>query len=155
MEFRHRGRTVALDGEGLRRTYPAPAEKLAVFIHCLAGNQQVWRFYSEEQYGDRETTYGSLLKQDLGYTPLYLRYNSGLHVSENGALLAEKMEELVSSWPVAVEEIVLVGHSMGGLVARSACHQGKQRRNGWDRFRSPYLLSRHPASWSASRSSGT
>ena len=131
MEFRHEGRSVALDAETLRRTYPGAGPKLAVFVHGLACNEQVWRFYSEELYGDRETTYGSLLEQDLGYTPLYLRYNSGLHVSENGALLAEKMEELVRAWPVAVEEIVLVGHSMGGLVARSACHDGKQRRNGW------------------------
>ncbi len=131
MEFRHKGRIVALDAETLRRTYPGAGRKLAVFVHGLSCNEQMWRFYSEETHGDRETTYGSLMEQDLGYTPLYLRYNSGLHVSENGALLAEKMEELVNAWPAAVEEIVLVGHSMGGLVARSACHQGKQRRNGW------------------------
>ena len=131
MEFRHQGRSVALNAETIRRTYPGAGRKLAVFVHGLSCNEQMWRFYSEETYGDRETTYGSLLEQDLGYTPLYLRYNSGLHVSENGALLAEKMDELVNAWPVAVEEIVLVGHSMGGLVARSACHQGKQRRNGW------------------------
>ncbi len=131
MEFRHEGRTVALDAETLRRTYPGAGRKLAVFVHGLSCNEQSWRLYAEETYGDRETTYGSLLEQALGYTPLYLRYNSGLHVSENGALLAETMEELVNAWPVAVDEIVLVGHSMGGLVARSACHQGKQRRNGW------------------------
>ncbi|MGD0671856.1 MAG: alpha/beta fold hydrolase [Candidatus Binatus sp.] len=131
MEFRHEGRTLALDAETLRRTYPGAGRKLAVFVHGLSCNEQSWRFFAEETYGDRETTYGSLLEQDRGYTPLYLRYNSGLHVSENGALLAETMEELVNAWPVAVDEIVLVGHSMGGLVARSACHQGKQRRNGW------------------------
>ena len=131
MEFRHEGRTVALDAETLRRTYPRAGRKLAVFVHGLSCNEESWRFYSEETYGDRDTTYGSLLEQDLGYTPLYLRYNSGLRVSENGALLAEKLEELIDAWPVAVEDIVLVGHSMGGLVARSACHQGKQRRNGW------------------------
>ena len=131
MEFRQQGRTVALDPDTLRRTYPGAGRKLAVFVHGLSCNEQMWRFYAQENYGDHDTTYGSMLERELGYTPLYLRYNSGLHVSENGALLAEKMEELVNAWPVAVNEIVLVGHSMGGLVARSACHQGKQRRNGW------------------------
>jgi len=131
MEFRHDGRTVALDPETIRRTYPGAGPKLAVFVHGLSCNEQAWRFYSQENYGNPDTTYGSMLERELGYTPLYLRYNSGLHVSENGALLAEKLEELVNAWPVAVEEIVLVGHSMGGLVARSACHQGKQSRSAW------------------------
>jgi pimeloyl-ACP methyl ester carboxylesterase len=131
LEFRHRGRPLALEPDALRRAYPRPAPRLVVFVHGLAGNERVWRFYSEEHYGNRRTTYGSLLERDLGYTPLYLRYNSGLHVSENAGLLAERMEELVRAWPVAVEEIVLVGHSMGGLVSRSACHQAGERGDRW------------------------
>ena len=131
LEFRQRGRPLALETEALRRAYPRAAPKLVVFVHGLAGNERVWRFYSEEHYGNRGTSYGSLLERDLGYTPLYLRYNSGLHVSQNGGLLAERMEELVRAWPVAVEEIVLVGHSMGGLVSRSACHQARQRGDRW------------------------
>src|SRR5208282_1938216 len=58
MEFRHDGRTVALDAESLRRTYPGAGRKLAVFVHGLSCNEQMWRFYSEETHGDRETTYG-------------------------------------------------------------------------------------------------
>jgi len=131
MEFRHRGRSLALDPETLRRTHPAADGRIAVFVHGLAGNELVWRFYSEEHYGDRETTYGTRLQRDLGYTSLYLRYNSGLHISQNGGLLAELIERLVGAWPVPVEEIVLVGHSMGGLVARSACHHAKQSGSGW------------------------
>jgi pimeloyl-ACP methyl ester carboxylesterase len=100
-------------------------------VHGLAGSDAVWRFYAEEHYGDPDTTYGSLLARDLGYGPLYLRYNSGLHVSENGARLDERLDALVRAWPVPVEEIVLVGHSMGGLVVRSACHAGRRRASGW------------------------
>ena len=141
MEFRHRGRPLALETEALRRAYPAAARKIAVFVHGLAGNERVWRFYSEEHHGDRRTTYGSLLERDLGYSPLYVRYNSGLHISENGGLLADTIGTLVHAWPVPLDEIVLVGHSMGGLVARSACHQGKQRGNGWvDRVRHIFCL---------------
>ncbi|HBZ70185.1 MAG TPA: hypothetical protein DEP35_10800 [Deltaproteobacteria bacterium] len=131
MGFRSDGRPLALEPSALRRTYPEATSKLAVFVHGLAGTEQVWRFYSEESYGEEGTTYGTLLERELGYSPLYLRYNSGLHISQNGGLLAEAMEKLVRSWPIAVEEIVLVGHSMGGLVTRSACHQGKERGNGW------------------------
>jgi pimeloyl-ACP methyl ester carboxylesterase len=53
---------------------------------------------------------------------LYVRYNSGRHISENGHELALLLERVVTSWPLPVTEITLIGHSMGGLVARSACH---------------------------------
>ena len=61
---------------------------------------------------------------DLGVTPVFVRYNTGRHVSENGESLAALLDELVADWPVEVERITIVGHSMGGLVARSACHRG-------------------------------
>jgi len=131
LEFRHEGRPLALNPDALRRAYPDAGRRLVVFVHGLAGNERVWRFYSQEHYGNDETSYGSLLERDLGYAPLYLRYNSGLHISENGAFLAERLSELVGAWPGGVEEIVLVGHSMGGLVARSGCHQARQRGEGW------------------------
>jgi pimeloyl-ACP methyl ester carboxylesterase len=60
-----------------------------------------------------------------------VRYNSGLHISDNGRRLAELLDRLVTAWPVAVDEVVLIGHSMGGLVGRSACHYG--RADGWRR----------------------
>jgi pimeloyl-ACP methyl ester carboxylesterase len=71
--------------------------------------------------------YGALLADDLGYTPLYVRYNSGLHISDNGEALDALLEEIVARYPVPIEEIVLLGHSMGGLVIRSACHAGSTR----------------------------
>jgi pimeloyl-ACP methyl ester carboxylesterase len=133
MEFCHADRALPLDAPALRRALPGATGRLVVFVHGLAGHDRVWRFYAREHWGDPETTYGSLLARDLGYTPLYLRYNSGLHVSENGARLAARLAALVRAWPVAVGEIALVGHSMGGLVARSACHQGEQAGHDWVR----------------------
>jgi len=131
MEFRHEGCSLVCNPEALRRAYPNASRAIVVFVHGLAGNEGVWRLYSREHYGNEQTTYGSMLERDLGYTPLYLRYNSGLHISENGALLAERLRELVRAWPGGVEEIVLVGHSMGGLVARSGCHHARQHAEGW------------------------
>jgi pimeloyl-ACP methyl ester carboxylesterase len=76
-------------------------------------------------------TYGERLAADLGHSPLYLRYNTGLHISENGRALARLIESTVEDWPLAVEEVVLVGHSMGGLVARAACHYGQEAGCAW------------------------
>jgi pimeloyl-ACP methyl ester carboxylesterase len=91
--------------------------RLAVFVHGLCETDDAWSLRSLPPYGSR-------LSADLGYTPLYLRYNTGLRISANGRRLAELLEETVASWPAPVEEIALIGHSMGGLVARSACHYG-------------------------------
>jgi pimeloyl-ACP methyl ester carboxylesterase len=64
-------------------------------------------------------------------TPVYLRYNSGLRISENGRALADLLDEVVAGWPVPVQEVVLIGHSMGGLVARSGAHQAELERKVW------------------------
>ncbi len=77
----------------------------------------MWRFPATAS-----TTYGTLLARDHEVTPLTLRYNTGLHISTNGRELARLLNRLVAAWPVQVREIDLIGHSMGGLVIRSACH---------------------------------
>src|SRR5664279_999741 len=108
-----------------------PSGKLVVFIHGLCENDRFWWFGAEKNWGDRSTTYGSLLREDDGWTPLYVHFNSGLHISENGRILADFIESLVHVWPVPVTEIALVGHSMGGLVAHSAAHQAISQDLDW------------------------
>jgi pimeloyl-ACP methyl ester carboxylesterase len=102
----------------------AATSRLAVFIHGLGESETAWRLGGRSPYGER-------LSSDLGHTPLYLRYNTGLPVAENGRRLSELLEEAVDAWPVAVEEIVLVGHSMGGLVGRHACRTAGEARARW------------------------
>jgi pimeloyl-ACP methyl ester carboxylesterase len=75
--------------------------------------------------------YAERLAADLGFTSLHLRYNSGLHVSQNGRAFARQLDRLLDAYPRPFEEIVLIGHSMGGLVARSACHIGARRQAAW------------------------
>ena len=108
--------SLRIGGHPYREALTAPTGRLLVLVHGLAMNDLQW------QYGGHD--HGQALARDLGFTPVYLHYNSGRHVSENGREFAALLEELVASWPVSVQELVIVGHSMGGLVTRSACHAG-------------------------------
>jgi pimeloyl-ACP methyl ester carboxylesterase len=105
--------------------------RIVVFIHGLCETDLCWSFAAEKRWGDRTCTYGSRLRDDDGWTPIYLNFNTGVHVSANGRELAELLEELVREWPVPVTEIALVGHSLGGLVARSAAHQANALDHEW------------------------
>jgi pimeloyl-ACP methyl ester carboxylesterase len=122
MSLRKQGLDVPATPAGLAAAYPAATSRIAVFVPGLGETEQYWALSSRRHYGTEHSTHGSRLERDLGYTPLYLRYNSGLHVSDNGARLARLLDGLIAGWPLPVTEIVLIGHSMGGLVARSACH---------------------------------
>ncbi len=118
MAVRVSGHVVRPGPAELARAFPEATPQLVVFLHGLMETEFAWRLGSARQGG----TYASRLADDLGCTPVDVRYNSGRHISENGRSLAELLEALVEAWPVEVERIALVGHSMGGLVARSACH---------------------------------
>jgi pimeloyl-ACP methyl ester carboxylesterase len=122
------GEAVALDAGSLKAVFPDATKRLVVFLHGLMGTEFYWGWGG----ADPADTYGARLSSDLGCTPVYLRYNTGLHVSENGRSVAALLEELVQAWPVEVQEIALVGHSMGGLVARSAGHQGSESGHRWN-----------------------
>jgi pimeloyl-ACP methyl ester carboxylesterase len=134
MRLRRGGRDVALGGDSLARAFPDAGARLAVFVHGLGETDGAWRLHSA-----RHVPYGDRLRSELGYTPLYVRYNSGLHISHNGRRLAELLAELTANWPVEVAEIALIGHSMGGLLARSACHYAEE--GSWrERVRHLFLL---------------
>jgi pimeloyl-ACP methyl ester carboxylesterase len=121
---------VAPHREALESAFPQATAKLAIFLHGLAETEESWRIHADRQ-DPSGSTYGSRLAGDFGYTPIYLRYNSGLHISENGRLLSPLLEQVVANWPVPADHLILVGHSMGGLVARSACHYARQDGDSW------------------------
>jgi pimeloyl-ACP methyl ester carboxylesterase len=105
-----------------------PTPKIALFVHGLCEDDAAWQLGSKRLGG---ATYGSSLRADFGYTPVFVRYNSGLPIADNGRRLGEQLEALVADWPVEVEELLLVGHSMGGLVLRSAAHQAEPAGQQW------------------------
>ena len=120
MAVRRGGRDVPCRRDALVAAFPDAGPRLAVFAHGLCETDASWRLGAE-----RHVPYGARLETELGYTPVYVRYNTGRHISENGRDLAGLLGELVDAWPVEVSEVALVGHSMGGLLARSACHYGR------------------------------
>lgn len=107
------------------RVRGTPGPRLLVLVHGLGMNDLQWSRNGHD--------HGRALAEALGLTPVYLRYNTGRHVSENGAELAERLEDLVAHWPVPVQDIAIVGHSMGGLVARSALHHARAAGLAWPR----------------------
>ena len=123
MTVRVEGRAVAPETDALRSAFPGATGRLAVFLHGLTETEDSWGYGAQKHHGDPAVTYGSRLREDLGMTPVYLRYNTGLHISDNGQALGDLLDALVSAWPVPVQDVVRAGHSMGGLVARSALHQ--------------------------------
>ncbi len=129
MVIRQGGTSVALTTDALAEAYPAATGRVVVFVHGWCMNEKAWSRPSREAGDGR--SYGERLYQDVGHTPILLRYNTGLHISVNGRTLADVLELLHDQWPVPVTELVLVGHSMGGLVVRSACHYGADQQHAW------------------------
>jgi pimeloyl-ACP methyl ester carboxylesterase len=129
MVIRHDGKSVTLTADSLAATFPAATSRVVVFVHGWCLTERSWS--RPPRQGDDSRSYGERLSADLGFTPVRLRYNTGLHISVNGRTLAEMLDLLHDQWPVPIAELVLVGHSMGGLVVRSACHYGAQQQLGW------------------------
>lgn len=122
---------MALSDDGLAGAFPDATSRIVVFVHGLCETDDAWRLLPLRGERIRRRTYGERLQDELSFTPVYLRYNTGLRISENGCALAGLLDNLVAAWPTGVEELVLVGHSMGGLVARSACHYGERDQRRW------------------------
>ena len=129
--------TLRLNGQALDLWAPQlPADtdpvlpKVLLMIHGLCMNDLQWRSPARQD-GDAPTDTGALLAQTLDYTPLYLRYNTGLHTSQNGALLSAQLELLAQHWPPGLTELRVLAHSMGGLITRSALHHARQNDLHW------------------------
>jgi PGAP1-like protein len=118
MAVRVRGRDVACDSEGLAQAFGAEVvtARPVVFVHGLCESDAAWGIRAARHGG----TYASRVVRPAGRTPVVIRYNTGLSIAENGRRLAALLEALVAAWPVDVDAVALVGHSMGGLVIRSA-----------------------------------
>jgi pimeloyl-ACP methyl ester carboxylesterase len=132
---RHRQRDVPLEPAAVREVFAPASSHLVLFVHGLAGSEMAWwRQVGAERDGAPPRSYGDRLTSAMDVTPVYVRYNSGQHISQNGMELSRLLEQLVEVWPVDVEQVSVVGHSMGGLVARSASSHATEHRYAWARL---------------------
>ena len=122
----------------LRHSSEAPKTgKILLLIHGLCMNDLQWRTSTNPSpeiaaIGATESVdHGAALATALAYTPVYLRYNTGLHVSQNGRELSSQLAQLLQDWPVPVTELSVLAHSMGGLVIRSAVHYATDDKSAW------------------------
>jgi pimeloyl-ACP methyl ester carboxylesterase len=141
MGVRRHGRDVQVTPVEVAGAYPNATSRLAVFVHGLMEDDECWRSFPLSEDRPQERTYGERLQDEEGYTPVHVRYNTGLRISDNGRSLAALLDELLDAWPVEVEEIVLIGHSAGGLVCRSAGHYAQRAGRRWiDRLDQVFFL---------------
>jgi pimeloyl-ACP methyl ester carboxylesterase len=121
MSLRQRGRRI-LAHDCSDHQLPANPRPV-ILIHGLCMNDLQWQVDGHD--------HGSALARDAGISPLYLHYNSGRRISANGRELAELLQSMVERWPGPLDALTLIGHSMGGLVIRSACHYGQVMGHDW------------------------
>jgi pimeloyl-ACP methyl ester carboxylesterase len=129
MSFRHRGLPLPLDAASLHAACSPLSGKLCVLVHGFCCNESVWSFSAATE--TENDSYGSRLRRDAGFTPFFVRYNTGLPLAESGGHLATLLSELVAAYPLPVTEIALIGHSMGGLVIRSASDPARPEAKTW------------------------
>lgn len=142
--------TLFVDGKALNVSDPEVAEPgstLCLSIHGLMELESIWDFPSgtDEHYGTE------LAHAIADASALKLRFNSGRPIYRNGQDLADLLEQLVLNWPVPVTRLILLGHSMGGLLIRSACHYGSKKNHSWvgKSLDCVYIGSPHDGSWLA------
>ncbi|MCP5094073.1 MAG: hypothetical protein GY943_00820, partial [Chloroflexi bacterium] len=120
MQLRHDGKP--LNEQQLSNLINQSNGKLAIMVHGLCMNDLQWNRQGHD--------HGAALARDLGFLPIYLHYNTGLHISENGRIFSDLLQTIMALSPQPIE-LFIVAHSMGGLVSRSACHYAKTSGHTW------------------------
>jgi pimeloyl-ACP methyl ester carboxylesterase len=124
MTLAHGGEPMPITQDAIKRAHPDATSRVVVLVHGLMSTEAIWRMPDGSDYGSR-------LRDDLGYTPFYVRYNTGMPIADSGLALASILEAVVNAYPQPITELLLLGYSMGGLVVRSACHVAATSTQAW------------------------
>jgi pimeloyl-ACP methyl ester carboxylesterase len=147
MAFYNNFKALTLD-ENLAQQVDFPlTNKVVVLVHGLTNLETIWDFnspitesahskspkqnldlyidnyidsYFDSEGGRRKENYGTKLQADFGLTPFFLRYNTGLTLEKNARELSALLTKLFTVYPIEIDQLVLVGFSMGGLLTRYA-----------------------------------
>jgi hypothetical protein len=123
MALRSGGRALSLQRDALAAALPAATPRVLVLLHGLCMNDLQWQRKGHD--------HAAMLAREAGWTPVHLHYNTGLPVADNGRQFAALMEQLLTQWPQPLGRLAVLGHSMGGLVARSAMRAADDAGMAW------------------------
>jgi pimeloyl-ACP methyl ester carboxylesterase len=123
MTLRYQGKLFEPQKASIKQALPNINGKILLMAHGLCMNDLLWTRNGHN--------HGEELAKELGFTSIYLHYNTGLNISTNGQSFAIILEQLIANWPVPIEEVVILTHSMGGLISRSALHYGQTEKKAW------------------------
>lgn len=163
MTVRLDGAEVPIERATLAAAYPDASDHLVLFLHGLIETERWWYPRPPRDGTPARQDFGTRLVAELDCTPIYLRYHSGRNISASGAELDALLNRLHAEWPREVRAISVVGHSMGGLVARAAVYSATAARSPWlDRLSNlvylgtphngaPLELGAHVLSWTLRR----
>lgn len=129
MSFRDNNQEVAIEELSSLYDFSENGGEINILIHGLMGDEYMWK----KEKPSAKNKLGDWLKNNVGANVLYLRYNTGLHISENGRELSNLLEELIELYGTEIKQINFIGHSMGGLLIRSAGYYADIQRQGWIR----------------------
>ncbi|MEO5962629.1 MAG: hypothetical protein ABIP87_04240 [Thermomonas sp.] len=121
--LRINGRPLSMGQQAWPSNVASPSSRLLVQVHGLCMNDLQWRHRGHD--------HGEQLATEHGYTQVNLHYNSGLSIASNGRAFSALLQQLLDSWPVPIERFAIVGHSMGGLVARAAILDATRNSKSW------------------------
>jgi len=122
MQLRMNGKPLTVGGQTLSESIQQSNGKIVLLVHGSCMNDLQWNRQGHD--------HGAALASDFGYLPVYLHYNSGRHISENGRDFDNLLEIFINQLPRSIE-LMIIAHSMGGLVCRSACHYGELSDHTW------------------------
>ncbi len=133
MSLRLEDRDVSVE-EALSQLKDQLPRTFVVFVHGLMADEVLFQTHSNGP------GYGPRLATDAEAAVFYVRYNSGRHISENGQDLSRLLESLTTAAGSRMKRLVIVAHSMGGLVSRSAGYYADLAGSSWIRTLSDVVL---------------
>lgn len=131
VRLRRDGRDVPVAPRPVRGAWPEATGRVLVQLPGLFESEHAWTFGAKRWWDPPDLTHADRLATTQGWTPVDVRYPSGASLAANGAELAHLLRRLLDVWPVPVEELAILGHSMGGLVARHALRVGHREEHAW------------------------
>ena len=123
MRFRRDGRALPLERRALAEAFPDATGKLAVLLHGLCMSDLQWTRQNHD--------HGAALARDLGYTPVYSLLQFRPARLDQRPRLRRGARGAGRRMAGRIEDFVIIGHSMGGLVARSACRYAEEAGHAW------------------------